>query len=55
MALPEQMIASVCRTDGDGYWIASTNGTADQYDDASNDGGISSAHLNGSIIAASGF
>ena len=42
-------------SDGGGYWIASANGTVDQYGDAPNDGGMSSSHLNGSIIAATGF
>jgi hypothetical protein len=42
-------------SDGDGYWIASANGTVDQYGDAPNDGGMSGTHLNGSIIAATGF
>ena len=42
-------------SDGAGYWIASANGTVDQYGDAPNDGGMSGTHLNGSIIAATGF
>jgi hypothetical protein len=42
-------------SDGGGYWIASANGTVDQYGDAPNDGGMSGSHLNGSIIAATGF
>jgi hypothetical protein len=42
-------------SDGGGYWIASANGTVDQYGDAPNDGGMSGTHLNGSIIAATGF
>ena len=41
--------------DGGGYWIASADGTVDQYGDAPNDGGMSGMHLNGSIIAATGF
>jgi hypothetical protein len=40
---------------GDGYWIASANGTVDQYGDAPNNGGMAGTHLNGSIIAATGF
>ena len=42
-------------SDGDGYWIASAIGTVDKYGDAPNDGGMSGTHLNGSIIAATGF
>ena len=42
-------------SDGGGYWIASANGTVDNYGDAPNDGGMSGTHLNGSIIAATGF
>jgi len=42
-------------SDGGGYWIASANGTVDQYGDAPNDGGMSGTHLNGLIIAATGF
>jgi hypothetical protein len=42
-------------SDGGGYWIASANGTVKQYGDAPNDGGMSGLHLNGSIIAATGF
>jgi hypothetical protein len=41
--------------DGGGYWIASANGTVLQYGDAPNDGGESGTHLNGSIIAGTGF
>ena len=42
-------------SDGGGYWIASANGTVDKYGDAPNDGDMSGTHLNGSIIAATGF
>jgi hypothetical protein len=42
-------------SDGGGYWIASANGTVEPYGDAPNDGGMSGTHLNGSIIAATGF
>ena len=42
-------------SDGGGYWIASANGTVDQFGDAPNDGGMLGTHLNGSIIAATGF
>ena len=42
-------------SDGGGYWIATANGTVEQFGDAPNDGGMSGTHLNGSIIAATGF
>ena len=42
-------------SDGGGYWIASANGTVDQFGDAPNDGGMAGVHLNGSIVAATGF
>ena len=42
-------------SDSGGYWIASANGTVEQYGDAPNDGGMSGTHLNGSIIAGTGF
>jgi len=42
-------------TDGGGYWIASANGTVNPYGDAPNDGGLSGTHLNGPIIAGTGF
>ena len=42
-------------SDGGGYWIASATGTVDPFGDAPNDGGVSGTHLNGSIIAATGF
>ena len=42
-------------TDGGGYWVASANGDVFSYGDAPYDGGMSGTHLNGSIIAASGF
>jgi hypothetical protein len=41
--------------DGDGYWVATANGTVYNYGDAPNYGGMSGTHLNGSIIAATGF
>ncbi len=42
-------------SDGGGYWVASAHGDVFSYGDAPYDGGISGTHLNGSIIAASGF
>ena len=50
-----QATAIFTTSDGGGYWIASANGTVNQYGDAPNDGGMSGTHLNGSIIAATGF
>jgi hypothetical protein len=47
--------AVLTTSDGGGYWVASANGTVDAYGDAPNDGGMASTHLNGSIIAGSGF
>ncbi len=41
--------------DGGGYWVASANGTVDTFGDASNDGGMAGKHLNGAIIAGTGF
>jgi hypothetical protein len=41
--------------DGGGYWVATANGAVSPYGDAPNDGGMSGTHLNGAIIAASGF
>jgi len=42
-------------SDGGGYWVASANGDVFTYGDAPYDGGMSGTHLNGSIIAATGF
>ena len=42
-------------SDGAGYWISSANGTVDQYGDAPNYGDMAGTHLNGSIVAATGF
>jgi hypothetical protein len=38
--------------DGGGYWVTSFNGTVYAYGDAPNDGGMSTAHLNGQIVGA---
>jgi hypothetical protein len=40
---------------GGGYWIASANGAVDAYGDAPNDGSMAAQHLNGSIVAATGW
>jgi hypothetical protein len=41
--------------DGGGYWVASADGAVFAYGDAPNDGSMAGSHLNGSIIAATGF
>ena len=41
--------------DGGGYWVASAAGAVFPYGDAPNDGSMAGTHLNGSIIAATGF
>ena len=41
--------------DGGGYWVASASGSVFTYGDAPYDGGMSGVHLNGSIIAATGW
>jgi hypothetical protein len=41
--------------DGGGYWVASADGTVYSYGDAPNDGGEVGIHLNGAIIAATGW
>jgi Pro-kumamolisin, activation domain/MBG domain (YGX type) len=40
---------------GGGYWVASAAGAVFAYGDAPNDGSMVGNHLNGSIIAATGF
>ena len=41
--------------DGAGYWVATASGAVYAYGDAPPDGGMTGAHLNGPIIAASGW
>ena len=41
--------------DGAGYWVASANGAVANYGDAPNDGSMLGTHLNGSVIAATGW
>ena len=41
--------------DGGGYWVGSSAGGLYAFGDAPNDGGLSGEHLNGAIIAATGF
>jgi hypothetical protein len=42
-------------SDGGGYWVASADGSVFAYGDAPNDGSMAGTHLNGSIIAGTGF
>ena len=42
-------------SDGSGYWMASAVGTVIPFGDAPGDGGMAGTHLNGIIIAATGF
>jgi hypothetical protein len=42
-------------SDGAGYWISTALGRVYAFGDAPNDGDMSGTHLNGSIIAATGF
>ncbi|HEY5334722.1 MAG TPA: hypothetical protein VIJ71_01730, partial [Mycobacteriales bacterium] len=47
--------AIVATSDGAGYWVSSATGAVFNYGDAPADGGMAGTHLNGSIIAATGF
>ncbi len=49
--------ASAIFTDagGGGYWVASAAGDVFTYGDAPNDGSMAGSHLNGAIIAGTGF
>jgi hypothetical protein len=42
-------------SDGGGYWISTASGAVYNYGDAPNDGSLAGMHLNGPIIAATGF
>ena len=42
-------------SDGGGYWVSSALGSVYDFGDAPNDGGMAGTHLNGAIIAATGF
>ena len=45
-----------CATsDGGGYWIVSANGSVITEGDAPYEGGANSLHLNGAIIAGTGW
>jgi hypothetical protein len=42
-------------SDGNGYWVATALGKVYDFGDAPSDGDMSGTHLNGAIIAATGF
>jgi hypothetical protein len=42
-------------SDGGGYWVATAQGAVYNYGDAPNEGSMSGTHLNGSIIAGTGW
>jgi hypothetical protein len=42
-------------SDGAGYWVASADGAVTNYGDAPNDGSMLGTHLNGSIMAGTGW
>ena len=50
---PASAIATT--SDGGGYWVTAANGSVFTFGDAPYDGGMNGTHLNGSIIAATGF
>jgi hypothetical protein len=52
---PNPASAIFTTSDGGGYWVASANGSVYTYGDAPNDGSMAGQHLNGSIIAATGW
>ena len=43
------------RRTASGYWVSSALGSVYNFGDAPNDGGMAGTHLNGAIIAATGF
>ena len=47
--------AIAATSDGGGYWVASASGAVYNFGDAPNDGSMLGTHLNGAIIAATGF
>jgi len=47
--------AIIATADGDGYWVSSALGAVYAFGDAPYDGGMFGTHLNGMIIAATGF
>jgi hypothetical protein len=47
--------AIAATSDGGGYWVTSAMGAVYTFGDAPYDGGMNGSHLNGPIIAATGF
>ncbi len=47
--------AIIATADGGGYWISTALGKVSPFGDAPGDGDMSTAHLNGPIVAATGF
>jgi hypothetical protein len=41
--------------DGGGYWVAAADGAVYAYGDATDQGSMAGTHINGSVIAATGF
>jgi hypothetical protein len=48
-------MAIFATADGNGYWVVSAFGAVYPFGDAPNDGGLTSTHLNGSIVGATGW
>jgi len=46
---------AIFATVGGGYWVATAAGAVDNYGDAPADGSMAGAHLNGPIVAATGW
>jgi hypothetical protein len=51
----DQATSLFSTSSGAGYWVSSGLGAVYNFGDAPNDGGMSGTHLNGPIIAATGF
>jgi hypothetical protein len=51
----DQATSIFSTSDGAGYWVSSGLGAVYNFGDAPNDGGMTATHLNGPIIAATGF
>ncbi len=52
---PNPATAIFASISGGGYWVASADGAVFAYGDAPNDGSMQHNHLNGPVIAATGF
>ena len=53
--LTAPVVGMAATGDGSGYWLVTADGRVFNFGDAPNDGGMSGTHLNGSIIAGTGF